>query len=63
MLIRIIFYLRDFCEFIEEFPLLLLADIEKITGFKGVESFLMVNYQYGHNFSSPGNFLVLSLIF
>lgn len=38
---------------IEEFPLLLLPRFEEITG-KKINTFILMNYEYGKNFSGPG---------
>lgn len=40
-------------EYFEEFPLLLLPNFEQVTGRK-INSFFLVNYEYGANFSKPG---------
>lgn len=42
-------------EYFEEFPLGLVKDFARLTG-KQLSKFIIVNFEYGSEFSGPGNF-------
>lgn len=43
----------DAFEYYEEFPLALINRFKEISG-KSIEKFVVVNYEYGPDFSGPG---------
>jgi hypothetical protein len=49
------------CRYLEEYPLRLLPRLEEITGFKS-DNLLILNMQYGMNYSGPGETFCWSFI-
>ena len=46
------------CQYLEEYPIRLLPRLEEITGYK-FDNLLILNMQYGMNYSGPGNVFLL----